>query len=145
MSIIAEINDNSNNKIDASIGLLANVPQILVYRLLDKLNIENNGDNKIEIIILYRYTSESAKKLVESLGGDLYDLEFNFALVNIPADRLQELSTSNEIQYIELPKSLYENDLDSNRETCVLQASSIYGVTGKGVIKIGRASCRERV
>lgn len=134
MSIIAEINDNSNNKIDASIGLLANVPQILVYRLLDKLNIENNGDNKIEIIILYRYTSESAKKLVESLGGDLYDLEFNFALVNIPADRLQELSTSNEIQYIELPKSLYENDLDSNRETCVLQASSIYGVTGKGVI-----------
>lgn len=134
MNIIAEINEKVSNKIDASIGLLANVPQVLVDRLLSKLDVQNDGSEKIEITILYRYSTESIQKLVESLGGDFYDLEFNYALVNIPINRIQDLARSNEIQYLELPKSLYEADLQSNRESCVLQASSTYNVTGKGVI-----------
>lgn len=134
MNIIAELNANIDNKIDASIGLLANVPQLIVDKLLAKLSVENNKDEKIEITILYRYTTESVRKVVESLGGDFYDLEFNFAIANIPINRIQQLALSNEIQYMELPKNLNETDLQSNRESCILQASSAYSVTGKGVI-----------
>lgn len=129
-----DIKENNTSKIDASIGLLANVPQPILDRLYGKLNIESNNNEKIEITILYRYTTESMKSLVEDLGGDFYDLEFNFALVYIPVNKLRELASSPQIQYMELPKSLYESDLESNRESCVLQASSQYNVTGKGVI-----------
>lgn len=134
MVIIADVEQSLATKIDASVGLLANVPEVLISRLLDNFNVPGSEKEKIEITILYRYTAESIKKLVESLGGDFYDLEFNFALVYIPPDKIKELATSNEIQYMELPKSLYEADLESNRESCVLQASSTYDVSGKGVI-----------
>ncbi len=133
MIIIPDLEESLSSKVDASIGLLANVPQSLINKLIATFNSESK-EEKIEITILYRYTAESAKKLVEDLGGDFYDLEFNFALAYIPINKLQELALSNEIQYIELPKSLYESDLESNRESCVLQAASNYNVTGKGVI-----------
>lgn len=128
------LEQNSTSKIDASIGLLANVPGSILNRIYGKLNIKTYENEKIEITIIYRYDAQGVKGLVEGLGGDFYDLEFNFALVYIPFSKLSELATSPEIQYMELPKSLITSDLESNREACVLQVYSTYNVSGKGVI-----------
>ena len=133
MIIIPDLEENLPSKVDASLGIIANIPKSLLNKLIGTFN-NKSKEEKIEITILYRYTAERVRKLVEGLGGEFYDLEFNFALVYIPINKLQELALSNEIQYIELPKSLYESDLESNRESCVLQAASNYNVTGKGVI-----------
>lgn len=54
--------------------------------------------------------------------------------MNLPLKSLPKLATSNSIQYIELPKSLYEADSEGNRATCVPQAVSTYNLSGKGVL-----------
>ncbi|MBW6411075.1 S8 family serine peptidase [Clostridium sp. YB-6] len=121
------------SKVDSSIGLLTNVPSAILNKLYNKFNL-NKEDNKIEIIILYRDTFEKVKLEVETLGGEFIDLNFNFGLVKIPVDKLQELALSDSIQYMELPKNLYETDVYNNQASCIPQAVSNYNISGKGVL-----------
>lgn len=134
MIIIADIQGRSSAKIDASIGLLANVPEGILNKLRKKLGANIDENNKIEITILYRSSIEEIRSFIESLGGEFQDLGFNFAIVNVEVKYIDEISRSNYIQYIELPKSLYESDLNAQRASCVPQAVSTYNVSGKGVL-----------
>lgn len=134
MIIIADIQGRSSAKIDASIGLLANVPEGILNKLRKKLGTNIDENNKIELIILYRSTTEEVKQFIEGLGGYFQNLEFNFAIINVEVKYIDEISRSNYIQYIELPKSLYESDLNAQRASCVPQAVSTYNVSGKGVL-----------
>ena len=102
-----------SSKVDASIGLLTNVPKAILDELGYKFNLEEN--NNVQLIVLYRGTTEQTRTFIEGLGGKFQDLEYNFAIVDIPINKLQDLSVSNTIQYIELPKNLYEQDRESNR------------------------------
>ena len=130
---IASFNEQSSPQIDASIGLLTNVPTALLSNLGYKLSLKQD-DNKIEITILYRDSAENIRAVIEGLGGEFIDLGFNFGIVRIPIDKLIELSTNKSIQYIELPKNLYESDLDSNRAACIPRAIDSYGISGEGVL-----------
>ena len=134
MIIIANIEGRSSSKIDASIGLLANVPEGILNNLRKKLGVNSDNNNKVEFIILYRSSTEEVKKFIEGLGGDFEELEFNFAIVNVGVDKIDEIAASNYVQYIELPKSLSESDLEASRAACVPQAVSTYNVSGKGVL-----------
>lgn len=131
--IIANLNKQSSAKIDSSIGLLANVPAALLNNLGYKLNL-NQEDNKIEVTILYRDSAENIRNIVEGMGGVFIDLGLNFGIVRIPIDKLTELAVNNSIQYIELPKNLYEADAESNRASCIPQATDNYGISGEGVL-----------
>ena len=122
-----------SSKIDASIGLLTNVPTAILDKLGYKFNVENQSNN-IELIILYRDSADQTKAFIEGLGGKFQDLGFNFAIVNIPINKLEELSASKTIQYIELPKNLYGEDEESNRVSCILQLTPNYDVSGEGVL-----------
>ena len=51
----------------------------------------------------------------------------------IPIENLTALATSPKIQYIELPKSLYTNDYESNRASCITQINSS-NLKGQGVL-----------
>ena len=134
MITIANIEGKSSSKIDASIGLLTNVPQRIVDKLINKLGINEDESNKIEVTILYRSSVDEIKNLVEELGGEFQDLGFNFAIINILIENIYKISNSGYVQYIELPKSLYESDLSSLIASCVPQAVSTYNVSGKGVL-----------
>lgn len=134
MITIAAIEEQSSAKIDASIGLLVNVPENILNKLRKKLAINIDDKNKIELTILYRSSTEEIKSFIEGLGGEFYDLGFNFAIINVEVNNIDEVATSSYIQYIELPKSLYESDLSSSRASCVPQAISMYDVSGKGVL-----------
>lgn len=133
MIIIAELDPQRSSKIDASLGLLNNVPSAVLNRLNNKLNLIGDT-NLIEVTILYRAEQNEVKNVVEGLGGTFQDLGFNFAIVNIPVDRIVDLARSNSIQYIELPQNLYTSDSRNNRESCIPQAVSTYNVTGKGIL-----------
>ncbi|APF24994.1 S8 family peptidase [Clostridium butyricum] len=120
----------SEKYVDASIGLLTNVPK----EILDNLDFAIEENNTIELIILYRDEPENVKLMVEGLNGNFEDLGFNFGLVNIGLDKLMMLSKSRSIQYIELPKNLYESALESNIASCIPNAVSTYNVSGKGIL-----------
>ena len=122
-----------STKIDATIGLLTNVPVAILDKLNRKLDILGE-DNNIEVSILYRDTPENIGKIVTDLGGKFIDLGFNFGIVRIPISALGELALSNSIQYIELPKNLNESDASSNRASCIPQAVSNYDLSGKGIL-----------
>lgn len=133
MISIAELESQKSAKIDASLGLLNNVPSAVLNRLNNKLNLI--GDTQlIEVTILYRDEPNEVKNLIEGMGGTFQDLGFNFAIVNIPVDRIVDLARSNSIQYIELPKSLYTSDLRNNTQSCIPQAIANYNVNGKGIL-----------
>ncbi|BCZ43970.1 hypothetical protein psyc5s11_00370 [Clostridium gelidum] len=133
MVIIRSLERQVSSKVDASIGLLTNVPAALLDKLGYKFNLENQSNN-IELVILYRDSPEQTKTFVESLGGKFQDLGFNFGIVEIPINKLEELSVSNTIQYIELPKNLYEQDQESNRVSCILELTPNFDVSGEGVL-----------
>lgn len=123
--------ENTSEKyVDASIGLLTNVPK----EILDNLDFAIEENNTIELIILYRDEPENVKLMVEGLNGNFEDLGFNFGLVNIGLDKLMMISKSRSIQYIELPKNLYESALESNIASCIPNAVSTYNVSGKGIL-----------
>jgi subtilisin family serine protease len=128
---MADLQRQIPSKTDASLGLLTNVPKAILDELGFKYETQGNI---LELNILYRDTPEQTKAFIEGLGGQFMDLGFNFAVVNIPRDKLNELSLSNTIQYIELPKSLYEQDEESDKVSCIPQLTDTYSVSGEGVL-----------
>ena len=117
------------SKIDTSLGLLTNVPKAILDNLGYKFNV-GKEENIIEVTILYRDTPENMKSVVESLGGVFEDLGFNFGIVDLPLDKLDDLARSKSVQYIELPKNLHEADAASNTASCVSEVVSNYIVSG---------------
>ncbi|WP_035282524.1 MULTISPECIES: S8 family serine peptidase [unclassified Clostridium] len=128
---MAELSRQVPSKADASLGLLTNVPKAILDQLGFKYQSQGNN---IELTILYRGSVEETRTFIEGLGGNFQDLGFNFAVVNIPANKLDQLAASTTIQYIELPKSLYEQDQESNRVSCIPQLSPDFNVLGDGVL-----------
>ncbi len=110
---------------------MTNVPKAILDQLGFKYQSQGNNS---ELTILYRGSVEETRTFIEGLGGNFQDLGFNFAVVNIPANKLDQLASSTTIQYIELPKSLYEQDQESNRVSCIPQLSPDFNVLGDGVL-----------
>lgn len=132
MVLIANLKRQVSSKVDASIGLLTNVPKAILDELGYKFNVE--GNNNIQLVILYRGNAEQTRIFIEGLGGKFQDLGYNFGIVDIPINKLEDVSLSNTIQYIELPKNLYEQDRESNRASCILELPPNFEVSGKGVL-----------
>lgn len=132
--IISDLQGRLSSKIDASIGLLTNIPERILNKLRTKLGINETGDDRIELTILYRSGVDEIKNFIEELGGEFQDLGFNFAIIRINIYDIYKIAASDYVQYIELPKSLYQSDFNSIRASCVPQAVSTYNVSGKGVL-----------
>ena len=132
MVLISNLKRQVSSKVDASIGLLTNVPKAILDQLGYKFSLGEN--NNVQLVVLYRGTPEQTRIFIEGLGGKFQDLGYNFGIIDIPRDKLDELSVSNTIQYIELPKNLYEQDKESNRASCILELPPNFQVSGQGVL-----------
>ena len=126
-----EVNNLNKN----GLGLLKNLPK----SVLSKINIShnfliNNKDTEIEVTIISGSTPNEISQVVNSLGGKYTDLGYGYGLVLIPIDNIVALATSPQIQYIELPKSLYTADYQSNRASCITQISTENNLRGQGVL-----------
>ena len=114
---MVNIEGNLNN-----LGILKNMPT----SILSKLNISHsflatNNDSEIEVSIISGASPSEISKIVENLNGKYVDLGYGYGIAEIPIENLVALATSPEIQYIELPKSLYADDYESNRSSCITQ------------------------
>lgn len=126
---MVNIEGNLNN-----LGILKNMPT----SILSKLNISHsflatNNDSEIEVSIISGASPSEISKIVENLNGKYVDLGYGYGIAEIPIENLVALATSPEIQYIELPKSLYADDYESNRTSCITQLNSSE-FNGKGVL-----------
>lgn len=126
---MVNIESNKNN-----LGLLKNIPK----SILSKFNISNNflatsNDAEIEVSIISGSSPSEISQIVENLGGKYTDLGYGYGIVLIPIENIIALATSPQIQYIELPKSLYTNDYESNRASCITQINS-GDLKGQGVL-----------
>lgn len=126
---MGNIENNKNN-----LGILKNIPT----SILSKLNISHsflatNNDSEIEVSIISGASTSEVSKIVENLNGKYVDLGYGYGIVEISIENLVALANSPEIQYIELPKSLYADDYESNRASCITQLNSSE-FNGKGVL-----------
>ena len=126
---MVNIESNKNN-----LGLLKNIPK----SILSKFNISNNflatsNDAEIEVSIISGSSPSEISQIVENLGGKYTDLGYGYGIVLISIENITDLATSPQIQYIELPKSLYTNDYESNRASCITQVNS-GDLKGQGVL-----------
>lgn len=86
----------------------------------------------IELIIKYNGDIEN---IVENLGGTVEILSSSFAIVQIPRDNIEKLENYTEIEYIELPKSLFFMLEQGKRSSCILvNNNNVDGLTGEGVV-----------
>ena len=131
MRTIENINPN---KVDAGLGLLQNVPKNILSKLGISHGINFSDEGIIEVTIISGDSPENINKIVEDLGGRYENLGFGFGIVNIPVDNLWRLANVSSIQYIELPKSLYTTDSQSNRAACVNTARESFGIQGEGIL-----------
>lgn len=120
--------------VEGIINLLNRVPPEVRYKLFQYSQGEPYGPGKIEFIVLYGTKVDFVRPKVEALGGQLEDLGFGFGIVTIDFSKTDELYAIEEIDYIELPKTLFETAEASNREIGATQVWERYGLSGSGVI-----------
>lgn len=129
------IENINSSKMNSSLGLIKNTPQNLLGKLGINLQLTSEGGkNNIEVVALSGDKPINLKSFVESLNGKYEDLGFGYSLITIPIENLVDLATSKYIKYIELPKSLYTTDSESNRATCVQFARDNYNFDGEGIL-----------
>lgn len=116
------------------LGILQNLPTGVLSKLGISATPALLEGNRIEVIILTSSTEGEMQEIVSGLGGTYEDLGYGFGIVNIPVNSLVALSNVPTIRFIELPKSLFTADAQSNRASCVPQARDRFGLEGEGVL-----------
>lgn len=132
VSIIETTINNPN--VGEGLGALKNVPKTILNKLGVTANSGYLNQSEVEVIIISGESVDNISRFVESLGGKYEALDYGFAIVTIPVDKLTQLAANENIQYIELPKSLYTTDEQSNRAACVQRARTSFNIQGEGVL-----------
>lgn len=117
-----------------STNLLKNIPRELLGKLNFSWNLSGQNDDEVEVVVLYGQAFDKVKSFVEGIGASIENLGYGFGIVTIKLSNIINLARSNDIQYIELPKSLYLTDELSNRAACIDRVRSEYDVQGEGVL-----------
>lgn len=106
---------------------------ILVEKLIQFESDQLTEKGLLEIIVKY---NGSLQNIGTQLNADIELLSPDYAIVTISIDRLPELYTFPQIEYIELPKMLTFMLRNSLESACIssVQRPKGLGLTGKGVI-----------
>lgn len=106
---------------------------VLVEKLTRFESDQLTENGLLEVIVKY---NGDLRNIGTQLGADIELLSPDYAIVTISIDRLSELYTFSQIEYIELPKTLTFMLRDSLESACIssVQRPGELGLTGKGVI-----------
>lgn len=116
------------------LNLLINVPSDIRDKIIYGYGAENVEGNEVELVILYSGTPEVISEKISAVGGAFEDLGFGYGIVTIAGKDIEKLLTIREINYIELPKTLYFAFEPSNRASCITEVTAGYGLEGEGVL-----------
>lgn len=115
-------------------NLLTNVPPSLFNKVKDLSSISQFFTNEIQVEVLFGENVDNVRQAVDNLGGIFENLGYGFGIITIPVDKLQELSTITDIQYLELPKLIANSSIDSLIASCVPQVWQGANLSGAGVL-----------
>ena len=115
------------------LDLLINVPQSVLAKLAELSKNEQFLTGKVELTVIYNVRPEELSSQVTAIGGTFEDLGYNFGIVILNVGDIERISEIRGIQYLELPRTVYTSDLNSNRASCVPPVWSS-GLTGKGTL-----------
>lgn len=104
-----------------------------IEKLIEMNPYYNNSTNKFEIIVKYH---GDILKLETEIGAEVEILSERYAIITLPVNSLSLLYNYNEIEYIELPKTLTLALNASTISSCVpyVQSEQGYNLKGKGTI-----------
>lgn len=122
------------SKSDGLLNLLTNVPENIKNKLITFSKNEEILKGKVELIVLFGEKEEKVRQRVASLGGTLENLGYGFGIITVDVNNVNKVAEIKEIQYIELPKTLYTSFSESNRAACVQDAWAAYNVSGEGIL-----------
>jgi len=114
--------------------IIRTIPKEVLGKLNLSSSIYNSNDNKIEVTILFGEKTVEVREFIKSIGGEFNDLGYGFGIVLIPINKLEDLAKNENVQYIELPKSLYLTDIESNKAICADRVRNEYGLYGEGIV-----------
>lgn len=123
-----------NKNLSSSLGLLQNVPTAIANKIINKLFLKETAEEEIEVIIISGEAEEVLSAEIAEIGGKYENLGFGFGIVKIAINKIVDLARLKNIQYIEIPKSLYTTDSESNRASCVPQMQDSLNLYGEGVL-----------
>ncbi|WP_051540246.1 S8 family peptidase [Clostridium ihumii] len=115
------------------LNLILNIPRGLLNKVSAKYKQTLSGE-KIELIVLYSTDFQIVKSKVESIGGVLDDLGYGFGIVTVNFSDVEKVGSINEIQYIELPRTVHYDSESVNSASCINTPRINYGLTGLGVV-----------
>ncbi|WP_242863928.1 S8 family peptidase [Clostridium tepidiprofundi] len=121
---------NSN----ALLNLLLMVPDRVKNKLIKYSKNEELLKRKIELIVIITGNSDNVNNSIESFGGTFEYLGYGFGIITMDADKINLVANIPEIIYFQLPKALYTDYIESNKESCVVGAWEQYNLSGKGVL-----------
>ena len=124
----------ATSKSDGLLNLLTNVPENIKNKLITFSKNEEILTGKVELIVLFGEKGERVRQRVASLGGTFENLGYGFGIITVDVNNMNKVAAIKEIQYIELPKTLYTSFSESNRAACVQEAWAAYNVSGEGVL-----------
>lgn len=79
-----------------------------------------SGGERWEIIVRYHgYIFQYANELIQ-----VEDLRFGYAIVTLPKSQIKDFIAHDEIEYAEIPKEIYEQDLMANISSCMYARNS---------------------
>ena len=111
-----------------------NVPPEVRRRLAEFSANPDIVQGIIELIILFGDNEAAVRERVTQAGGIFENLGFGFGIVTVGIDNVNLIAAIPEIQYLELPKTMYLSSLESNTAACIPPVWSLYNLTGEGVL-----------
>jgi len=130
--IFLEVYDTKNS--NALLNLLLKVPDRVKNKLIKYSKNEELLKRKIELIVIISGNSDKVNSSIESIGGTFEYLGYGFGIISMDADNINLVANIPEIIYFQLPKALYTDYIESNKESCVDGAWEQYNLSGKGVL-----------
>lgn len=118
---------------DGLLNLLINVPQNVLSKLADISQNEQFLTGKVELTVIYNALPGEISSQVTAIGGTFEDLGYNFGIIILNVEDIERISEIRGIQYLELPRTAYTSDLNSNRASCIPPLWG-NGLTGKGTL-----------
>lgn len=119
----------NNQKLDNSLNLALSVDENVRNKSLD-LAVGYEGDKVWELII--RYTGNLNRLL--DLDIEVIELLLNYAIIRVREELINEISKFDEIIFIEKPKRLNFEVVNSIRSSCITNVQSGLKLYGEGCI-----------
>lgn len=123
-----------SSKVESGVEYIKNLPESVLNKIKISQIAGEEPKNDIEIIIISGDTPKNLKNFVDGIGGEYEDLGYGFGIITLDISKIIDVSRNPNIQYFELPKSLFTTDSASNKSACIPSAQSAFGLDGKGVL-----------